>query len=49
LAEELARQLEPDGSIIFRHAAEDRLELPSLKVVDQRTYGGMAIEILARK
>jgi 16S rRNA (guanine966-N2)-methyltransferase len=36
-----------DGAtIIFRHDANDRLELPGLMKIDERIYGGMAVEFL---
>ena len=47
LAQELARHhLANDGTVIFRHDAADRLELPLLERYDQRDYGGMTIELL---
>lgn len=47
LAERLAANLKPDGLVIFRHDAADRLELPALRRVEERTYGGMALEFLS--
>jgi 16S rRNA (guanine(966)-N(2))-methyltransferase RsmD len=38
--------LEPEGLIVFRHDAKDALELPRLRMADQRVYGSMAIELL---
>jgi 16S rRNA (guanine966-N2)-methyltransferase len=36
-----------DGAtIVFRHDVNDKLELPGLMRVDERTYGGMTIEFL---
>lgn len=43
-----AAHLRPDGVIVFRHDAADRLELPGLRVADERTYGGMSLEFLRR-
>ena len=40
--------LAADGLLIFRHDAGDALELPSLREVDRRTYGGMALRFLGR-
>jgi 16S rRNA (guanine966-N2)-methyltransferase len=34
------------GVVVFRHDANDRLDLPGLSVVDERTYGGMTVEFL---
>jgi 16S rRNA (guanine966-N2)-methyltransferase len=42
------RDLAPAGTIIFRHGAEDKLELPPLKPYDVREYGGMVVEFLGR-
>jgi 16S rRNA (guanine966-N2)-methyltransferase len=38
--------LNTDGILIFRHDRSDTLDLPGLTVIDQRTYGSMAIDIL---
>jgi 16S rRNA (guanine966-N2)-methyltransferase len=38
--------LAPAGTVVFRHDAADRLELPALERYDQRDYGGMTIELL---
>ena len=47
LAEKLfARHVAPAGTVVFRHDAGDRLEMPALERYDQRDYGGMAIELL---
>ena len=47
LAERLAiHHLAPTGTVIFRHDAADRLDLPPLKPQDTRTYGGMTLELL---
>ena len=43
-----ARELAKDGTVVFRHAVEDNLELPPLTVVDCREYGGMTVEFLGR-
>ena len=48
LAGQLAGCLKPDGTLIFRHDAADRLELPALQCYDERSYGGMALELLRR-
>ncbi len=39
------RHLAPGGTVVFRHDAADRLELPALERYDQRDYGGMTIEL----
>jgi 16S rRNA (guanine966-N2)-methyltransferase len=44
LANQLASHAKPDALIVFRHDVADRLELPALQRVDERTYGGMALE-----
>jgi len=41
-----ARHLADHATVIFRHDAEDSLELSPLKPVDRRKYGGMSIEML---
>lgn len=41
--------LAEDGIVIFRHDAGDALELPGLERFDIREYGGMSVELLARK
>jgi 16S rRNA (guanine966-N2)-methyltransferase len=41
-----AGHLGPDGVVVFRHDAADRLDLPDLKRFDQREYGGMVLEFL---
>src|SRR3954468_2089806 len=46
VAERLRAHIAPEGTIVFRHDATDRLELPGLGSADERTYGGMAIEFL---
>ncbi len=38
--------LKPGGTIVFRHDANDRLDLPGLMRSDVRDYGGMTIEFL---
>jgi 16S rRNA G966 N2-methylase RsmD len=48
LAEKLRDHLAPDGLVVFRHDAADRLDLPALDRADARTYGGMEIELLRR-
>jgi 16S rRNA (guanine966-N2)-methyltransferase len=40
------RHLAPDGTLVFRHDADDALELPSLSPYDVRTYGGMTLNFL---
>jgi 16S rRNA (guanine966-N2)-methyltransferase len=47
LARQLRARLKPDGLVIFRHDADDRLDLPSLVKVDERTYGAMTLTFLA--
>lgn len=39
--------MKPDTLLVFRHDARDTLALPRLAVIDQRTYGDMAIELLS--
>jgi 16S rRNA (guanine966-N2)-methyltransferase len=41
-----AAHLAPGGVVVFRHDEKDRLDLPPLRATDERTYGGMAIELL---
>lgn len=41
-----SRHLKPDGMIVFRHDAKDKLVLPKLIVADVREYGEMTIELL---
>jgi len=48
LTARLADCLRPEGVVIFRHDAEDRLELPPLTRYDERAYGGMTLEFLQR-
>jgi len=49
LAERIAvSHLAPDGTVILRHDANDRIDLPALDVYDTREYGGMTIELLRR-
>jgi 16S rRNA (guanine966-N2)-methyltransferase len=43
------RHLTDDGVIVFRHDAKDRLDLPNVTICDERTYGGMTIELLRRR
>ena len=47
LGERIAGHLTDDGVVVFRHDARDSLDLPPLRAVDRRAYGGMAIELLA--
>ena len=44
LAAHLGERLKPTGTLVFRHDAADRLELPPLIRRDDRTYGGMTLE-----
>src|SRR5688572_2854044 len=46
-AAHVASHLSPDAVVVFRHDAQDKLELSPLKPIDRREYGGMAIELLA--
>jgi 16S rRNA (guanine966-N2)-methyltransferase len=39
-------ELTDGGSVVFRHAMEDKLKLVPLTVYDQREYGGMLVEFL---
>ena len=49
LAETITRNhLAPQGLVIFRHDAQDELELPALKTIDRREYGAMMLEFLTR-
>jgi 16S rRNA (guanine966-N2)-methyltransferase len=43
-----SRNLAAAGTLVFRHATEDKLELPPLLVYDQREYGGMIVEFLSQ-
>jgi 16S rRNA G966 N2-methylase RsmD len=43
------RELAEGATVVFRHAAEDHLELPPLMAYDRREYGGMAVEFLTHK
>jgi 16S rRNA (guanine966-N2)-methyltransferase len=47
LAARLAGHLAEDGVVVFRHDANDVLDLPPLRPADRRDYGGMTIELLA--
>ncbi len=38
--------LRDDALVIFRHDLADKLSLPNLKIIDQREYGGMLVEIM---
>jgi 16S rRNA (guanine966-N2)-methyltransferase len=38
--------LKPQATVVFRHDAKDRLELPNLTRFDEREYGGMTLEFL---
>jgi 16S rRNA (guanine966-N2)-methyltransferase len=49
LAGRLARHLGPEGRVVFRHDARDRLELPGYTPEDVRNYGGMMLQILRRR
>jgi len=42
----VSHHLKPDATVIFRHDANDNLELPALTLTDRREYGGMTLEIL---
>jgi len=42
------RHLAEDGRIVFRHDAGDALSFDRLRVVDERVYGAMKIELLGR-
>jgi 16S rRNA G966 N2-methylase RsmD len=39
--------LNPDSTLVFRHDANDALELPGLRLNDRRVYGGMMLEFLS--
>ena len=47
LGRRLRTRLKPDGLVIFRHDAEDRVDLPALVKIDERMYGAMVLEFLA--
>jgi len=36
--------LKPGATLVFRHDANDKLELPKLNKTDEREYGGMVLE-----
>src|SRR5687768_322131 len=40
LSERLAAHLTPQGLVVFRHDANDTLDLPPLRASDRRAYGG---------
>jgi len=40
------RELAEGGTVVFRHAAEDHLDLPPLATYDHREYGGMIVELM---
>ena len=44
----LERHMRDDAIVVFRHAAEDGLDLPPLLRYDERAYGGMKLEFLKR-
>lgn len=46
LSAQLSVQLKPEGTLVFRHDVADQLDLPTLDKYDERTYGGMALELL---
>lgn len=47
LAERLKSSFLADGAlVVFRHDAEDRLELPALRKIEERSYGSMVIELM---
>jgi 16S rRNA (guanine(966)-N(2))-methyltransferase RsmD len=48
VASRLSGSLSNEGIVVFRHDANDALSLAPLKRLDQRGYGGMTIELLAR-
>jgi 16S rRNA G966 N2-methylase RsmD len=41
-----SNHLVAEGVVVFRHDAQDALELPPLYRYDARTYGGMTVELL---
>lgn len=41
--------LKPGAVLVFRHDAKDILDLPKLNRIDQREYGGMAVEMYERE
>ena len=47
LAARMAAHLAPGGVVVFRHDAKDALDLPALREVDRRAYGGMVIQLLS--
>jgi 16S rRNA (guanine966-N2)-methyltransferase len=48
LAQHLAAHLGEQGIVVFRHDANDAMELSSLQRYDVREYGGMVLEFLKR-
>jgi 16S rRNA (guanine966-N2)-methyltransferase len=46
LAGQLVAHLAPAGLVVFRHDAKDSFDLPPLREVDRREYGGMMIKLL---
>jgi 16S rRNA (guanine966-N2)-methyltransferase len=47
-AHAVSGHLAADAVVVFRHDANDALDLPPLVRTDQRTYGGMTLEFLRR-
>lgn len=43
----IENHLTPDAIVVFRHDAEDSLELPHLVRADLRSYGSMTVEFLS--
>jgi 16S rRNA (guanine966-N2)-methyltransferase len=48
LARDMSVHLTASSVVMFRHDANDRLELPNLARYDQREYGGMMLEFLRK-
>jgi len=49
VASRLQEHLNPEGIVVFRHDANDQLDLGPLVCSDRRDYGGMKIELLTPK
>jgi 16S rRNA (guanine(966)-N(2))-methyltransferase RsmD len=49
VASRLRNHLNPGGLVVFRHDANDQLDLAPLVCSDHRDYGGMTIELLTPK
>jgi len=44
-----SKHLAPKGLVVFRHSADDSLDLPPLRPLDVRDYGSMRVEFLTHR